>query len=1050
MEISYRTLFGYCIQVLSSQRKMKLAATSNLSEKYPFLSRGGEMGELMRTKDWSANDVGNPDTWPQSLRTTLSILLNSRFPMFLFWGPDLICFYNDAYRPSLGQNGKHPSILGQKGVEAWPEIWTVIKPLLDSVLSGGEATWSEDQLIPIYRNGKMEDVYWTFSYSPVNDESGKTAGVFVTCTETTEKIYILNKLEESKDELHFALDAANMATWDYNPATNKFKANERLKEWFGLQPEEEIDLPLAIASIAERDRQRVMNAIETALNFTSGGQYDIEYAIANPVNNKERIVRSKGKAWFDDKNTAYRFNGTSEDVTEKVVIRQKAEAGEKEFRNMVKQSPIGITVLRGREFMVEMANDAYLEVVDRKEESFVGRPLFDSLPEVESTVHSLLDDVLTTGIPFRGVEYPVPIKRYGKQQVSYFDFLYSPLKDEEGNITGIIVTVTDVTEKVEARKVIEASEKEFRQLADTLPELVWTTDGNGKQTFASFRWKEYTGLDPYDAATFEKMAHPEDLPGILALWADCLASGKLYKAELRLKNKEGDYKWFEANGEPIRNEKGEIEKWIGAFSNIHERIAYEHKLKADEERLNIIIKASDLGTWDLNVKTREIHYSDRYLEIFGYPERVELTHEKLLEHMHPEDLPVRENAFKVAFETGVLQYESRLIWKDKSIHWIEGKGQVFYDEHNQPVMMMGTARDITEEKYYQKELEEREMKFRLLANSMPQFVWTGDAEGNLNYFNQAVYNYSGVTPAQMQQDGWLQIVHDDDKKENIEKWVAAIQSGHDFLYEHRFRRHDGEYRWQLSRAIPQRDAAGNIQMWVGTSTDIQEIKELDQQKDFFISMASHELKTPITAIKGYVQLLQSKHDKGEDNFLKNSLRVINKQIDTLTTLISDLLDLSKIKSGSLVLNKENFEVGWLIKEIIEEIKHINPNYSFEYNSEIQTKVFADRERVGQVVRNFFTNAVKYSPDNKIVKVAAYEKDNNVIISVEDSGIGISKANQERIFERFFRVEGKNEKTFPGFGIGLFICAEIIRRHGGTIHVNSEPGKGSVFYFSLPL
>ena len=137
---------------------MKLAAANDLQ----FLAGGGEMGELTRAKDWSNTAVGDPEAWPQSLRTTLGIILNSKFPMFLWWGPELICFYNDAYRPSLGINGKHPSILGMKAEDAWPEIWDIIKPLIDKTLQG-EAVWFDDLLVPIYRNGKIEDVYCTFS-----------------------------------------------------------------------------------------------------------------------------------------------------------------------------------------------------------------------------------------------------------------------------------------------------------------------------------------------------------------------------------------------------------------------------------------------------------------------------------------------------------------------------------------------------------------------------------------------------------------------------------------------------------------------------------------------------------------------------------------------------------------------------------------------------------------------------------------------------------------------------------------------------------------------
>lgn len=155
------------------------------------------MGALTRSFDWSKTSIGPPDQWQQSLRTTLGIVLHSAFPMFLFWGDDLICFYNDAFRPSLGKDGKHPA-LGKKGKEVWPEIWDFIGPLLKKVMSSGEPVWFEDQLVPFFRNGKIEDIYWTFSYSPVYDDQGQINGVFVTCTETTKKVLVFNQLHDSE------------------------------------------------------------------------------------------------------------------------------------------------------------------------------------------------------------------------------------------------------------------------------------------------------------------------------------------------------------------------------------------------------------------------------------------------------------------------------------------------------------------------------------------------------------------------------------------------------------------------------------------------------------------------------------------------------------------------------------------------------------------------------------------------------------------------------------------------------------------------------------
>ncbi|MEO6672519.1 MAG: HAMP domain-containing sensor histidine kinase, partial [Ginsengibacter sp.] len=222
---------------------------------------------------------------------------------------------------------------------------------------------------------------------------------------------------------------------------------------------------------------------------------------------------------------------------------------------------------------------------------------------------------------------------------------------------------------------------------------------------------------------------------------------------------------------------------------------------------------------------------------------------------------------------------------------------------------------------------------------------------------------------------------------------------------------------------------------------------MDQQKDYFISVASHELKTPITSIKGYVQMLSIMYDKSEDTFLKTSLTAVDRQILKLTTLISDLLDISKIKSGSLPLSKEDFEIKSVIKDCIDEIEHINPAYKIIYHSKDNLTLYADRERIGQVFINFLTNAVKYSPGKSEVIIESFKQENNIVVMVKDSGIGISKKDQQKIFERFYRVEGKSEKTFPGFGIGLFIVAEIIQRHNGKIGVESEPGKGSSFYFS---
>ncbi len=288
----------------------------------PFLAIESEMGDLMRQYNWSETMLGAPDTWPQDLKTKLNTIMGSAFPMFLFWGEELTCFYNDAFRPGLGMDGKHPA-LGKKGAEVWREIWDFIGPLIQEVMTTGKPVWFEDQLVPFYRNGKIEDIYWTFSYSAVTNDQNEIAGVLVICTETTEKVNLLKKLEESNKLYSFAVDASELATWDLDPATNKFLANNRLKEWFGLETNEDIELEVAMSAVAEKDRERVLEAILRALEWESGGTYDMEYTIVNIRTGQERIIKARGKATFNEQQKPYRFNGTLQDITAEVLAREQ-------------------------------------------------------------------------------------------------------------------------------------------------------------------------------------------------------------------------------------------------------------------------------------------------------------------------------------------------------------------------------------------------------------------------------------------------------------------------------------------------------------------------------------------------------------------------------------------------------------------------------------------------------------------------------------------------------------------------------------------------------
>ena len=420
------------------------------------------MGELTRLYNWSANPLGPSDTWPQSLKTTLGIVLHSAFPMFLFWGEDLICFYNDAFRPSLGNDGKHPA-LGKKGKEVWPEIWDYIGPLIEGVRTTGEPVYYEDQLVPFYRNGEIEDIYWTFSYSPAYGDEGKIQGVFVTCTETTEKITTLNTLAERTAQLSFAIDAAELATWDYDPQTDQFTANSRYTEWFGLSANEPVNNELSLACIADEDRQRVVTALAQSLDYAQPSKFDIEYTI-RPLGKPERVLRAKGKAYFNEEGIAYRFTGTLQDVTEQVGALKELKESEERVRSLVESAPFPIGVYTGREMRITLVNQSIIDVWG-KGGDVVGKRYADVLPELESQhIYEQLDAVYSTGVPFHAKNQRVDLVVDGTLQPFYFNYSFTPLFDASGHVYGVMNTAADVTDLNRAKQRIEESERNLRNM----------------------------------------------------------------------------------------------------------------------------------------------------------------------------------------------------------------------------------------------------------------------------------------------------------------------------------------------------------------------------------------------------------------------------------------------------------------------------------------------------------------------------------------------------------------------------------------------------------
>ena len=349
------------------------------------------------------------------------------------------------------------------------------------------------------------------------------------------------------------------------------------------------------------------------------------------------------------------------------------------------------------------------------------------------------------------------------------------------------------------------------------------------------------------------------------------------------------------------------------------------------------------------------------------------------------------------------------------------------------------------------EHEKNEKHLRRLMDLVPAKISNALPSGEVIYFNKHWLEYSGMNFEDLRDFGYFQMMHPDEIEPFQAGLVKAAQSGIPFESEMRFKDLSGNYRWHLNIASPVMDDDGKIIMWVGSTTDIQKLKDEEEKKSDFIGMVSHELKTPITSLKAYLQIMALKARKADDNMIENTIEKSLTQIKKMTSMIDGFMSVSRLENSKIIIEPSTFKIFDLISEVKEDfISTINSHPITFSNEDDGKQITADRNRIEQVIKNLIGNAVKYSPRGTAIECTYVVSDQKVTFSIKDNGAGIADEDQNKIFERYYRVENNISKTTAGFGIGLYFCSEIIKLHKGSIWVESEVGMGSNFCFSLPI
>jgi PAS domain S-box-containing protein len=415
------------------------------------------------------------------------------------------------------------------------------------------------------------------------------------------QVQIGQELSISQERFDLVSKATQDAIWDWNLTTNEIWWNEGFKELFGYTEEEiEPTVDSWYNRVHPDDRDWVANSIHEVID-SGGKQWSAEYRFQKK-DGSFAIVYDRGYALHDKEGKPYRMLGSMQDITERKKNEEELIQKDKNFRSIVNQAPVAISVLRGEEFVFDVVNEKMLHLIN-KNSAVIGKPLFEAMPEMQDQpVIEVLRTAFSTGEPFYGNELLVPLVNGDVWQDRYFNFTYQPLI-EEGKIVGIMTVATEVTEQVTARRKIQQSHQELQFVMDIMPAMVWNTLPDGTAYFFNQVYLDYTGLslDLLKGHQWIALLYAEDIDVTSKVWQQALSSGSFYEVEHRLRSRDGSYRWFLTRGVPLKDEKGQIMKWYGTSTDIHEQKQAETIL---EQRVK--------------ERTKELEMRNKELEQFTY------------------------------------------------------------------------------------------------------------------------------------------------------------------------------------------------------------------------------------------------------------------------------------------------------------------------------------------------------------------------------------------------------------------------------------------------
>ncbi|MXV16492.1 PAS domain S-box protein [Hufsiella ginkgonis] len=781
------------------------------------------------------------------------------------------------------------------------------------------------------------------------------------------------------------------------------------------------------------------------------------------------------------------LNGQLENL---VAMRTAAlTASEHKTRGIVENAPFPIGVYTGRELRIELANQAIMDVWGKGNE-VIGKRYTEILPELKgSGIFEQLDGVFTTGIPFHARNQRVDLVIGGTLKTFYFNYSFTALRDNEGIIYAVMNTAADVTDVVLAKQQVEQSEKNLQNMILQAPVAMCIMLGPDHVVEVA---------NDLMIALWGKPAHQvmkkpifEGLPDARGQGLEQLL-GNVYQTAVA----------FKASEQPVSLLRN------GKYEMVYQNLVYEPYKDAAGNTLGIIAATIDVTEQVMARKTLEKSHRDQQEvneelaasneELAAVNEELTAINEELIETQ--EDLSRSEKLFKsiavnipgsmvividknhrfVAIEGDLMKklgydgndyvgkhpsevspperyeaskylYDRVLSGEQFSVERKSATGEIFMvhmvplkNEVNEVYAGLIIALDISEIKA----AEEKSAKLAAIIHTSDDAIISKTLEGIITSWNHSAERIFGYTEQEMIGQSILKLIPTD-RHEEEPRIIGRLKRGErvEHFETKRITRDGREIDISLTIS-PVTDPQGNIIGVSKIARDISEKKLEEVRKNDFIAMVSHELKTPLTSMNSYVQILLSKARKQDDSFAVNALTRAGVQAKKMTTMIADFLSLARLEEGKIHLSKQSFALCELLDEIVTDARYLTTKHRIHYDDHPDLLVNADRDKIGQVLINLLSNAIKYSPKGGDINIRCERLDGKVKISVIDEGVGVSEADQQRLFDRFYRVKNEKMRTVSGFGIGLYLVSEILNYHNSSISVISKEDVGSTFFFYL--